>query len=109
MGGIVIGLATLVYKVITTVGKNITELTPTHGFSAEIAAAMTVVLASYNGIPISTTHSLLGVILGVGMARNIAAIGLRVVGNIFTSLIITLSAGAILSVMIFYMLKAIFS
>jgi len=107
--GIVIGLATLGYKVIATVGKNITELTPTRGFSAEIAAATTVVLASYTGIPISTTHTLVGAILGVGLARGIAAIDLRVVGNIFMSWIITLPAGAILSIMFFYMLKGIFS
>lgn len=106
--GIVIGLATLGYKVIATVGKNITELTPTRGFSAEIAAATTVVLASYTGIPISTTHTLVGAILGVGLARGIAAIDLRVVGNIFMSWVITLPAGAILSIMFFYILKGIF-
>lgn len=106
--GIVIGLATLGYKVIATVGKNITELTPTRGFSAEIAAATTVVLASYTGIPISTTHTLVGAILGVGLARGIAAIDLRVVGKIFMSWVITLPAGAILSIMFFYMLKGIF-
>ena len=106
--GIVIGLATLGYKVIATVGKNITELTPTRGFSAEIAAATTVVLASYTGIPVSTTHTLVGAILGVGLARGIAAIDLRVVGNIFMSWIITLPAGAILSIMFFYMFKGIF-
>lgn len=107
--GIVIGLATLGYKVIATVGKNITELTPTRGFSAEIAAATTVVLASYTGIPISTTHTLVGAILGVGMARGIAAIDLRVVGNIFMSWVITLPAGAILSILFFFALKGIFS
>jgi PiT family inorganic phosphate transporter len=107
--GIVIGLATLGYRVMATVGKNITELTPTRGFSAEIAAAMTVVLASYTGIPISTTHTLVGAILGVGLARGIAAIDLRVVGNTFMSWVITLPAGAILSIMFFYMLKGIFS
>ena len=107
--GIVIGLATLGYKVMATVGKNITELTPTRGFSAEIAAASTVVLASYTGLPVSTTQTLVGAILGVGLARGIAAIDLRVVGNIFMSWVITLPAGAILSIMFFYMLKGIFS
>ena len=106
--GIVVGLATLGYRVMATVGKNITELTPTRGFSAEIGAASTVVLASYTGLPISTTQTLVGAILGVGLARGIAAIDLRVVGNIFMSWIITLPAGAILSVMFFYMLKGIF-
>ncbi len=107
--GIVIGLATLGYKVIATVGKNITELTPSRGFSAEIGAATTVVLASYTGIPISTTQTLVGAILGVGLARGIAAIDLRVVGNIFMSWVITLPAGAILSIIFFYILQAIFS
>lgn len=107
--GIVIGLATLGYKVIATVGKNITELTPTRGFSAEIGAATTVVLASYTGLPVSTTQTLVGAILGVGLARGIAAIDLRVVGNIFMSWVITLPAGAILSILFFYMLKGMFS
>jgi len=107
--GIVIGLATLGYKVMATVGKNITELTPTRGFSAEIGAASTVVLASYTGLPISTTQTLVGAILGVGLARGIAAIDLRVVGNIFMSWVITLPAGAILSVLFFFTLKGIFS
>ncbi len=107
--GIVIGLATLGYKVIATVGKNITELTPSRGFSAEIAAATTVVLATYTGLPVSTTHVLVGAILGVGLARGIAAIDLRVVGNIFMSWVITLPAGAFLSILFFFTLKGIFS
>jgi len=107
--GIVIGLATLGYKVMRTVGKNITELTPTRGFSAEIGAASTVVLASYTGLPISTTQTLVGAILGVGLARGIAAIDLRVVGNIFMSWVVTLPAGAILSILFFFTLKGVFS
>ena len=107
--GIVIGLATLGYKVIATVGKNITELTPSRGFAAEIGAATTVVLASYTGIPISTTQTLVGAILGIGLARGIAAIDLRVVGNIFMSWVITLPAGAFLSILFFYFLKGVFT
>ncbi len=107
-GGIVIGLATLGYKVIAMVGEKITELTPSRGFSAEIGAAITVVLASYTGIPVSTTQILVGAILGVGLARGIAAIDLRVVGNIFMSWVITLPAGAILSILFFYLLKGMF-
>ena len=107
--GIVVGLATFGYKVIATVGKKITELTPTRGFSAEIAAATTVVLASYTGIPVSTTHTLVGAVLGVGFARGIASIDLRVVGNIFMSWIITLPAGAVLSIVFFFMLKGMFA
>jgi inorganic phosphate transporter, PiT family len=107
--GIVIGLATFGYKVIATVGKSITELTPSRGFAAEIAAAGTVVLASFTGIPISTTHTLVGAVLGVGFARGIGAIDMRVVGNIFMSWLVTLPAGGLLAIIFFYILKAIFS
>lgn len=103
--GIVVGLATYGYKVIATVGRNITELTPSRGFSAEIGAASTVVLATYTGMPISTTQTLVGAVLGVGLARGIAAIDLRVVGKIFMSWVITLPVGAILSILFFYMIK----
>ena len=107
-GGIVMGLMMYGYRVIATVGKNITELTPSRGFSAELAAATTVVLASGTGIPISTTHTLVGAVLGVGMARGIAALDLRVVRTIFMSWIITLPAGALLSILFFFMLKGMF-
>jgi PiT family inorganic phosphate transporter len=107
--GIVLGLAMYGHKVIATVGKNITELTPSRGFSAELAAATTVVLASGTGIPISTTHTLVGAVLGVGMARGIAALDLRVVRNIFMSWIITLPAGGILAILFFFLFKAVFS
>jgi PiT family inorganic phosphate transporter len=107
--GIVVGLGTYGYKVIATVGKKITELTPSRGFSAEIAAASTVVLASFTGIPISTTHTLVGAVLGVGFARGIGAIDLRVVSNIFMSWIITLPAGGILAIVFYYIFKGVFS
>jgi PiT family inorganic phosphate transporter len=106
--GIVVGLGTYGYKVIATVGKKITELTPSRGFSAEIAAASTVVLASFTGIPISTTHTLVGAVLGVGFARGIGAIDLRVVSNIFMSWIITLPAGGILAIVFYYIFKGVF-
>lgn len=106
--GIVIGLATFGYRVMATVGRRITELTPSRGFSAELAAASTVVLASYTGMPISTTQTLVGAVLGVGFARGIAAINLRVVGNIFMSWIITLPAGALLAIVFFFIFKGIF-
>ncbi len=106
--GIVIGLATYGFKVIRTVGRKITELTPSRGFAAELAAATTVVIASGTGIPISTTHTLVGAVLGVGFARGMEAINLRVVGNIFLSWIVTLPAGGILAVIFFYTLKATF-
>ena len=107
--GIVAGLATLGYKVIETVGRNITELTPSRGFAAELAAATTVVLASGTGLPISTTHTLVGAVLGVGLARGISAIDLSVVGRIITSWVVTLPVGAGLSIIFFFALKSIFS
>ncbi|MGB5395592.1 MAG: inorganic phosphate transporter [Gammaproteobacteria bacterium] len=106
--GIVIGLATYGYKVIATVGKKITELTPSRGFAAEIAAASTVVVASFTGIPISTTHTLVGAVLGVGFARGIGAIDMRVVSNIFMSWIVTLPAGGFLAILFYFTFKGMF-
>ncbi|MEM8496977.1 MAG: inorganic phosphate transporter [Pseudomonadota bacterium] len=107
-GGIAIGLATYGFKVMATIGKKITELTPTRGFAAELAAACTVVLASATGLPISTTHTLVGAVLGVGLARGIAALNLRVVGTIFVSWLVTLPAGAGLTILFFFILRALF-
>ncbi len=105
--GIVIGLATLGAKVIQTIGENITHLTPSRGFAAEIAAASTVVVASGLGLPISTTQTLVGAVLGVGMARGIAALNLGVIRNIFISWVVTLPIGAFLSIVFFFIIKAI--
>lgn len=105
--GIVIGLATFGVHVISTVGKKITQLTPSRGFAAELAAATTIVIASGTGMPISTTHTLVGAVLGVGMARGIEAIDLRVVGRIFVSWVITIPAGAFLAIIFFYIFKTI--
>mgnify|MGYP000318092597 FL=1 len=107
-GGIVVGLATYGYKVMGTIGRKITELTPSRGFAAELGAAATVVIASGTGLPISTTHTLVGAVLGVGLARGIGAIDLRMVGSIFLSWLVTLPAGAGLSIMFFFMFKASF-
>ena len=106
--GIVIGLATLGYRVMMTVGRAITELTPSRGFAAELAAAGTVVVASGTGLPISTTHTLVGAVLGVGLARGIGAINLGVVGKIILSWIVTLPVGAGLSILFFFALKGAF-
>lgn len=107
--GIVIGLMMYGKKVIATVGHQITELTPSRGFAATLAAATTVVLASGTGLPISTTHTLVGAVLGVGLARGMAALNMTVIRNIFMSWIVTLPAGAILSILFFFVLKGIFS
>lgn len=107
--GIIAGLVMYGRRVIATVGKGITDLTPSRGFAATLAAATTVVLASGTGLPISTTHTLVGAVLGVGIARGIGAVNMRVVRTIFMSWIVTLPAGAFLAIIIFFMLKGIFA
>ncbi len=106
--GIVVGLATYGWRVIQTIGRKITELTPSRGFAAELAAASTVVLASATGLPISTTHTLVGAVLGVGLARGVEALHLPTIGAIITSWVVTLPAGAGLAVVFFYVLSAVF-
>lgn len=107
--GIVIGLATMGEKVMATVGTGITHLTPSRGFAAQLATAATVVIASGTGLPISTTQTLVGAVMGVGLARGIAALNLGVLRNIVVSWIITLPAGAVFSILIFYVLRIFFS
>jgi PiT family inorganic phosphate transporter len=106
--GIIIGLATWGWRVIETVGKRITELTPTRGFSAEFSAAITIVLASKLGIPISTTHTLVGAVLGVGLARGLEALNLRTVRDIVISWVVTIPVGAGLTILLFYIFRWIF-
>ncbi len=106
--GIVVGLATMGYRVMRTIGKRITELTPSRGFCAELAAAATVVIASRLGLPVSTTHIIVGAVLGVGLARGIAAIDMRVVLGIVTSWLVTLPIGAVLAAFFFYFFKGVF-
>ncbi len=106
--GIVVGLSTLGYRVMRTIGTKITELVPTRGFSAELAAAATVVIASRTGIPVSTTHIAVGAVMGVGLARGIGALDLRVVGGIFMSWVITLPVGALLSIFFFFFFRGVF-
>lgn len=106
--GIVAGLALFGHRVIKTIGQGITHLTPSRGFAAELAAATTVVLASGTGLPISTTQTLVGAVLGVGLARGISALNLGIVKNIVVSWVVTLPAGAILSIGIFYILRFAF-
>ena len=107
--GIMIGLATWGYRVMETVGKKITELTPSRGFAAELATATTIVLASRMGIPVSTTHTLVGAVLGVGLARGIGALDLRVVGSIVVSWVATLPIAAVLSIFFYYFFKGLLS
>lgn len=103
--GIVIGLATWGWRVIETIGKKITELTPTRGFCAEFGAALTILVASKLGFPISTTHCIVGSVLGVGMAKGIMAINLRVLKEIVLSWIITIPCSAISCILIYQLVK----
>lgn len=107
--GMVVGLAVMGRAVMATVGTGITELTPSRGFAAQFACAVTVVIASGTGLPISTTQTLVGAILGVGFARGIAALNLGIIRNIIASWVITLPAGAVLSIIFYYVLNAIFN
>lgn len=106
--GIVIGLATMGYRVMQTIGTRITQLTPSRGFCATLAAASTVVLASRTGLPVSTTHIAVGAVIGVGLARGVGAIDLRVIGGIVVSWVVTLPVGGILAAMFFFTLKGMF-
>ncbi len=106
--GIVAGLVTYGHRVIATIGTGITQLTPSRGFAATLAAAATVVIASGTGIPVSTTQVLVGAVLGVGLARGMAALDTRVINRIFLSWIVTLPAGALMSILFFFALKGAF-
>ena len=108
-GGIVLGLLMYGRRVIETVGRGITSLTPSRGFCCELAAATTVVIASGTGLPISTTHTLVGAILGVGMARGVSAIDLGIVRTIFMSWLITLPVGGVLAIFFFFTFKGMFT
>ena len=106
--GIIIGLATWGWRVIETIGKKITELTPSRGFAAEFGAAVTIVLASGLGMPISTTHTLVGSVLGVGLARGMEALNLATMRDIVISWVVTIPVGAFFCVVFFEVLQAIF-
>lgn len=104
-GGVVLGLLTYGRNVISTVGHSITTLTPSRAFAATIAAAFTVVIATGTGIPVSATQTLVGAVLGVGLARGIGALNLVVIRNIFMSWIITIPAGATFTIGWYYVFK----
>lgn len=106
--GIVLGISTWGYRVIYTVGKRITEITPTRGFVAQLAAAFTVLVFSKLGMPISTSHVIVGAVMGVGFARGLATINYKVIKNIVYSWIVTLPVAMGVSAGIFLLLKCIF-
>jgi len=106
--GIVVGLGTWGYRVIATIGQRITEITPTRGFSAEFGTACTVLLASRLGLPVSTTHVLVGSVVGVGLAQGLGALDLRTIRDIVYSWVATVPAAAVLGAAIFFGLRAVF-
>ncbi|MEM0022119.1 MAG: inorganic phosphate transporter [Archaeoglobaceae archaeon] len=96
--GIATGVATWGYRVIRMVGENITQLTFSRGFSAEFATATTVLSASTLGLPISTTHTLVGSVIGVGLAGGLTSVNIKVVQKIIFSWILTLPITMLLSI-----------
>ena len=88
-----------------TIGKKITTLTNTRGFSVDFAAATTVMVASKMGLPVSTTHAAVGGVLGVGLARGIEAVNFRIILKIIMYWILTVPAAAITSIVIFKILQ----
>ena len=104
--GVVSGLLMYGRKVIETVGSSITALTPSRAFAATLAAATAVVVATSFGIPVSATQTLVGAVLGVGLARGISALNLIVIRNIFTSWILTLPAASLLTICSYKILHA---
>ncbi len=105
--GIVVGVSTWGYKVMNTVGKKITKITPTRGFSASFGAASSVLLCSIFGIPVSTSQIIVGAVIGVGLAGGITAIDLRVIRNIVVSWIFTIPIAAVTTAVIFLFFRAI--
>lgn len=106
--GIVVGVVTYGYKVMATIGNKITQLTPTRGYAATVAASIVVVVASGVGMPVSTTHIAVGAVIGVGIARGIGALDMRVIGGIILSWIITVPIAGVLAAMVFHILRAVF-
>ena len=106
---IVIGLLTYGFRVIGTVGKGITKITPSSGFAAELSAATIVVLSSSYGFPVSTTHTLVGAIIGIGLVNSSRNLDWSNVVQIFSGWIVTIPVGGILSILIFYIFKSIYS
>lgn len=99
--GIAVGLSTWGYRVIKTIGFGVTKLTNTRGFSVDFAAATTILVASKMGMPISTSHTVVGAVFGVGLARGLEAVNLSILKNIVISWVITVPIAAITSILFY--------
>lgn len=102
-----VGTALGGWRIVKTVGMKLTKLKPVHGFCAETAGAFTIFLATKMGIPISTTHTIAGSIVGVGSVTNLSGIKWKVVYQIILAWVITIPASALVSTLCFYAIKMI--
>jgi PiT family inorganic phosphate transporter len=105
--GIVFGLFTYGHKVMRTIGASITQITPTRGFSAELSAAATVLVDTWIGLPVSTTQTIVGAVLGVGLARGIRALDLSVLGSVFSGWALTVPGSALFAAVFYFILRAL--
>ncbi|MEC8977867.1 MAG: inorganic phosphate transporter, partial [Pseudomonadota bacterium] len=103
--GVVLGLITYGYKIMDTVGSKITQLTPSRGFVAQFTTSAIIMIASSLGLPVSTTQTIVGAILGVGIARGFMALNMKVIRGILISWFITVPAGMILAMIFFLVLQ----
>ncbi len=99
--GIVVGLATYGYRVLLTLGTKITQLTPSRGTAADLATVTTVLVFSRLKMPVSTTHTIVGAIIGVGLARGLAAVNRQVTGEIVKSWLVTVPVSAVITMALF--------
>jgi inorganic phosphate transporter, PiT family len=107
--GIVTGLAIWGKQVIATIGEGIIKLEPSSGFAAELATAATILIASSQGLPVSTSHALVGAVVGVGAVKNWRSLSLDTLKSIGLAWIVTIPIATLLSAGIFILLRACFS
>lgn len=96
------------WRIVKTMGQKITKLKPFEGFCAETAGALTLFMATSFGIPVSTTHTITGAIIGVGATKRASAVQWGVTTKIFWAWILTIPVSAIIGAIIFYFIKAVF-
>jgi PiT family inorganic phosphate transporter len=100
-------LGTLVggWRIVRTLGSRITRLHPVQGFCAEAGGAATLFMATYFGVPVSTTHTITGAIVGVGAARKVAAVRWNVASNVVIAWILTMPAAALIGAAFYQLCK----